>query len=36
MNNAGVMGVREGWRKCVDINLGGVLKGTMTAMEQGR
>ena len=27
MNNAGVMGAKEGWEKCLDINLSGVLNG---------
>ena len=33
INNAGVMGEREGWRLCMDINLTGVLHGTNIAME---
>jgi NAD(P)-dependent dehydrogenase (short-subunit alcohol dehydrogenase family) len=27
VNNAGVMGEKEGWEKCLDINLIGVLNG---------
>ena len=27
VNNAGVMGDKEGWQKCIDINLSGVLNG---------
>ena len=30
---AGVMGEKEGWRLCMDINLTGVLHGTNIAME---
>jgi len=33
INNAGVMGEKEGWRLCMDINLTGVLHGTNLAME---
>ena len=29
----GVMGEKEGWRLCMDINLTGVLHGTNIAME---
>ena len=32
VNNAGVMGEREGWNKCIDINLFGVLNGITTVM----
>ena len=31
VNNAGVMGEKEGWRKCMDINLTGVLYGIEVA-----
>jgi len=34
INNAGVMGEKEGWRLCMDINLTGVLHGTNLAMDQ--
>jgi len=33
INNAGVMGEKEGWRLCMDINLTGVLHGTNLAMR---
>jgi len=33
INNAGVMGEKEGWRLCMDINLTGVLHGTNIAMD---
>jgi len=33
INNAGVMGEKEGWRLCLDINLTGVLHGTNLAMD---
>ena len=33
VNNAGVMGEREGWRKCIDINLSGVLNGINVVMN---
>ncbi len=36
VNNAGVMGEKEGWRRCVDVNFNGVLLGTTLAMEEGR
>ena len=29
----GVMGEKEGWKLCMDINLTGVLHGTNIAME---
>ena len=32
VNNAGVMGEKEGWNKCIDINLFGVLNGITTVM----
>lgn len=32
-NCLGVMGEKEGWRLCMDINLTGVLHGTNLAME---
>ena len=31
VNNAGVMGEKEGWEKCLDINLSGVLNGLHVA-----
>ena len=31
VNNAGVMGEKEGWKKCMDINLCGVLNGLHVA-----
>jgi len=34
VNNAGVMGEKEGWRLCMEINLGGVLHGTTVAMRR--
>lgn len=34
VNNAGVMGEKEGWQKCIDINLMGVLHGSNLAMEK--
>jgi len=34
INNAGVMGEKEGWRLCMDINLTGVLHGTNLAMSK--
>jgi len=33
VNNAGVMGEREGWRLCMDINLNGVLKGSQLVRD---
>ncbi len=36
VNNAGVMGQKEGWRTCLDINLYGVVSGTELALEVGR
>ena len=33
VNNAGVMGEKEGWRLCMDINLTGVLHGTNLAIR---
>jgi hypothetical protein len=30
VNNAGVMGEREGWRKCIDINMVRSLTGIRT------
>ena len=34
VNNAGVMGEKEGWNKCMDINLFGVLNGVTTMMSR--
>ena len=34
VNNAGVMGEKEGWKKCMDINLNGVLNGLHVASEK--
>ena len=34
VNNAGVMGEKEGWRLCMDINLTGVLHGATLAFEK--
>ncbi|TRY69297.1 hypothetical protein TCAL_12574 [Tigriopus californicus] len=34
VNNAGVMGEKEGWKLCLDINLRGVLNGCTLAMEK--
>lgn len=34
VNNAGVMGEKEGWQKCIDINLCGVLNGTTVALDK--
>ena len=34
VNNAGVMGEKEGWRLCMDINLKGVLHGATLAVEK--
>ena len=34
VNNAGVMGEREGWRLCMAINLNGLLQGSMHVMEK--
>ena len=34
VNNAGVMGEKEGWKKCMDINLNGVLNGLAVASEK--
>ena len=34
VNNAGVMGEREGWRLCMEINLTGVMNGMTTAMRR--
>lgn len=34
INNAGVMGEKEGWKMCMDINLMGVLYGTTLAMDR--
>lgn len=33
VNNAGVMGEKEGWKKCMDINLVGVLNGITVAIS---
>jgi len=34
VNNAGVMGEKEGWRLCMDINLTGVMNGATLAFEK--
>jgi len=34
VNNAGVMGEKEGWKLCMDINLKGVLHGTTIALRR--
>jgi len=34
VNNAGVMGEKEGWRLCMDINLKGVMHGVDLAVEK--
>ena len=34
VNNAGVMGEKEGWRLCLDINLRGVVHGTEAALRR--
>ena len=34
VNNAGVMGEKEGWRLCMEINLTGVLHGTNIAIRR--
>lgn len=34
VNNAGVMGEKEGWRMCMEINLTGVLHGTTLALRR--
>ena len=34
VNNAGVMGEKEGWRLCMEINLTGVLHGTTIAIRR--
>ena len=34
MNNAGVMGEKEGWRLCMDINLNGVIYGSNLAFQK--
>ena len=34
VNNAGVMGEKEGWKLCLDINLNGVLLGSSLALDR--
>ena len=34
VNNAGVMGEREGWKLCMEINLTGVMHGATLAIEK--
>ena len=36
VNNAGVMGEKEGWKLCLDINLMGVVHGTNNAIKRMR